>query len=41
MNPGAVLAQAGSCARQVASNESLFEAISEWQLAYLQKSLAA
>ncbi len=40
MDPGAALMQAGSCAQQVASDESSFEAIANWQLEYLQKALA-
>ena len=40
MAPGAAMLQAGSCAQQVASDESSFETIAKWQLEYLQKALA-
>ncbi|HKO97576.1 MAG TPA: hypothetical protein VJU86_11310 [Pyrinomonadaceae bacterium] len=39
MAPGAAMLQAGSCAQQVTSEESSFEAIAKWQLEYLQKAL--
>ena len=40
MDPGAAMVQAGSCAQQIAADETSFEAIANWQLEYLQKALA-